>query len=58
MTAFYNFWTQKADKYLLNYLSMSKHRWFSGRIIAFQAVDPGSIPGRCIFFNISSTMNR
>ena len=26
-----------------------KHRWFSGRIIAFQAVDPGSIPGRCIF---------
>ena len=27
----------------------NKHRWFSGRIIAFQAVDPGSIPGRCIF---------
>ena len=27
----------------------AKHRWFSGRIIAFQAVDPGSIPGRCIF---------
>lgn len=26
-----------------------KHRWFSGRIIAFQAVDPGSIPGRCTF---------
>ena len=28
---------------------VGKHRWFSGRIIAFQAVDPGSIPGRCIF---------
>ena len=28
----------------------NKHRWFSGRIIAFQAVDPGSIPGRCIFY--------
>ena len=22
-------------------------RWFSGRILAFQAGDPGSIPGRC-----------
>ena len=34
---------------------VAKHRWFSGRIIAFQAVDPGSIPGRCIFYhNLSS----
>ena len=24
-----------------------KHRWFSGRIIACHAIDPGSIPGRC-----------
>ena len=23
------------------------HRWFSGRIIACHAIDPGSIPGRC-----------
>ena len=25
-----------------------KHRWFSGRIVACHAIDPGSIPGRCI----------
>ena len=31
---------------------VDKHRWFSGRIIAFQAVDPGSIPGRCIFIRV------
>ena len=24
-----------------------KHRWFSGRIVACHAIDPGSIPGRC-----------
>ena len=24
-----------------------KHQWFSGRIIACHAIDPGSIPGRC-----------
>ena len=27
--------------------STFKHRWFSGRIVAFHAIDPGSIPGRC-----------
>ena len=31
-------------------LISTKHRWSSGMIIAFQAVDPGSIPGRCNFF--------
>ena len=24
-----------------------KHWWFSGRIVACHAIDPGSIPGRC-----------
>ena len=37
------------DKRELGSGCIVKHRWFSGRIIAFQAVDPGSIPGRCIF---------
>lgn len=36
---------------------VGKHRWFSGRIIAFQAVDPGSIPGRCIFTFVISDIN-
>ena len=27
--------------------SLVKHRWFSGRIVAFHELDPGSIPGRC-----------
>ncbi len=40
-----NFWGYK----LKWDIKFRKHRWFSGRIIAFQAVDPGSIPGRCIF---------
>lgn len=38
-----------ACKLMENTSLLDKHRWFSGRIIAFQAVDPGSIPGRCIF---------
>ena len=32
------------DKYLE---PSSKHWWFSGRIAACHAVDPGSIPGQC-----------
>ncbi len=36
---------------------VDKHRWFSGRIIAFQAVDPGSIPGRCIFTFVISDID-
>ena len=28
-------------------LSMSEHRWFSGRMLACHAGGPGSIPGRC-----------
>ena len=31
-----------------------KHRWFSGRIVACHAIDPGSIPGRCTFFKQST----
>ena len=32
-------------------LLFSKHRWFSGRMLACHAGGPGSIPGRCkIFF--------
>ena len=27
--------------------SLSKHRWFSGRMLACHAGGPGSIPGRC-----------
>ena len=27
--------------------SAFKHRWFSGRIVACNAIDPGSTPGRC-----------
>ena len=27
------------------------HRWFSGRMLACHAGGPGSIPGRCIFWN-------
>ena len=40
-------------------VKFNKHRWFSGRIIAFQAVDPGSIPGQCIFilFYLIETKN-
>jgi hypothetical protein len=26
----------------------SKHSWSNGRIIAFQAIGPGSTPGGCI----------
>jgi hypothetical protein len=26
---------------------ISKHRWFSGRMLACHAGGPGSIPGRC-----------
>ena len=47
------FTIKNSDHFLLFFcppsLTTVKHRWFSGRIIAFQAVDPGSIPGRCIF---------
>ena len=28
-------------------MSVSKQRWFSGRILACHAGGPGSIPGRC-----------
>ena len=28
----------------------NKHLWFSGRIRAYQAREPGSIPGGCNFF--------
>ena len=28
---------------------LSKHRWFSGRMLACHAGGPGSIPGRCNF---------
>ena len=31
----------------LNIPSSSKHRWFSGRMLACHAGGPGSIPGRC-----------
>ena len=31
-------------------LQIVKHRWFSGRIVACHTIDPGSIPGRCTFF--------
>ena len=31
-----------------------KHRWFSGRIVACHTIDPGSIPGRCTFFEQST----
>ncbi len=31
-----------------------QHSWFNGRIVAFQAIDPGSIPGGCILFCILS----
>lgn len=30
--------------------SIDKHRWSNGKIAAFQAADPGSTPGRCIFY--------
>ena len=42
---FYNIIDQERDdiKYLL-----CKHRWFSGRMLACHAGDPGLIPGRCI----------
>ena len=30
----------------------NKHLWFSGRIRAYQAREPGSIPGGCNFFLI------
>ena len=29
----------------------NKHLWFSGRIRAYQAREPGSIPGGCKFFS-------
>ncbi len=29
------------------------HWWFSGRMSACHAGDPGPIPGQCIFFSIS-----
>ena len=29
---------------------ISKHRWFSGRMLACHAGGPGSIPGRCKYF--------
>ena len=33
---------------------ISKHRWFSGRMLACHAGGPGSIPGRCkSFFNFA-----
>ena len=31
----------------------SKHRWFSGRMLACHAGGPGSIPGRCKHFFLS-----
>ena len=32
-------------------VSVSQHRWFSGRMLACHAGGPGSIPGRCnVFF--------
>ena len=43
---------------------ITKHRWFSGRMLACHAGGPGSIPGRCnIFFhsrnnNTQSVFNR
>ena len=39
------------NQYLLQFV---KHRWFSGRIVACHAIDPGSIPGRCTFFDQST----
>ena len=39
------------NQYLLQFV---KHRWFSGRIVARYAIDPGSIPGRCTFFEQST----
>ena len=32
-------------------MQISKHGWFSGRILACHAGGPGSIPGPCIYFN-------
>ena len=44
----------RREKYMiLEYVptSIVKHRWFSGRIVACHAINPGSIPGR---FNLLS----
>ena len=30
-----------------------KHWWFSGRMLACHAGDPGPIPGQCTFFLLS-----
>ena len=35
-------------------LQFVKHRWFSGRIVACHAIDPGSNPGRCTFLKQST----
>ena len=35
-------------------LQVVKHRWFSGGIVACHVIDPGSIPGRCTFFEQST----
>ena len=35
-------------------LQIVKHRWFSDRIVACHAIDPGSIPGQCTFFEQST----
>ena len=34
----------------------SKHRWFSGRMLACHAGGPGSIPGRCnlVFWDMTT----
>ena len=37
----------------------TKHRWFNGRMLASQAGDPGSIPGRCSlhFIKVATIIN-
>merc|ERR1739846_246312 len=37
----------------LNKNHITKHRWFSGRMLACHAGGPGSIPGRCSIFLVS-----
>jgi hypothetical protein len=33
--------------YIIIFFSFIKHSWSNGRIIAFQAIGPGSTPGGC-----------
>jgi hypothetical protein len=41
----------------VSHRTTTKHRWFSGRMLACHAGGPGSIPGRCIESFSSYTFN-